>query len=391
MFKHTQLLAVSAAVFLLMFGDGMVLALLPNTVISLTNSSQSVWYLASTYALAQVLSQLPFGMLADRWSAKPFLLLGYLLSFVAGLLFYYINNDVSLVFWGRVLQGIGEAPLLSLAPALLSVRYPANKGQAIGIYNAAIYLGLTIGPFFQVMLLKGWSDQQIFLLYAVLCLIGAIIIGFSIKIQPGIHRPNVETMNVSAGLALIKCPQVLAVLWGITLYGAGFGLFMTIIPVYLLTAKGYNQTGINIFFSLFYVAISLAQIITGWLSDRIGRQMFMLTGMLTAAAGTSLTVYVNQPALTLILCLASFGLGAYYLASMAFLNEKVPAGFKGAISGVYYLFWGVGMFWGPMLLSRYSQYNGYHSAFQLFALLLMVQIMLLLAASHCRRVYNTSN
>jgi MFS family permease len=383
MSQHKELFALSVAVFLLMFGDGMVLALLPNAVISLTHSSQSVWYLAATYASAQVLSQLPGGVLADRWSAKPFLLFGYLLSCVAGLLFSQAN-EVSLIFWGRVLQGIGEAPLLSLAPAMLSVRYSVNKGKAIGIYNAAIYLGLTIGPFCRIMLLEDWPEQQIFLLYAVLCLIGAVILGVHMKIQPDGPSPVAETISISAGLALIKCPRVVAVLWGIALYGAGFGLFMTVIPAYLLTVRSYSQAGIDIFFSLFYVAISLAQLITGWLSDRLGRQLFMVTGMLAAAAGISVTVYLNQLALTLTLCFAGFGLGVYYLASMAFLTEQAPPGFKGAVAGIYYLSWGIGMFWGPLLLTGYIRASGYEAGFQMVALMLLLQVILLFGANSRR-------
>lgn len=368
----------------------MALALLPKAVITLTNSSDLVWYLAATYAVSQVLSQLPVGVLADRWSAKPFLLAGYLLSSVAGLLFYHANN-VSLMLLGRVLQGIGEAPLLSLAPALLSVRYPANKGKAIGLYNAAIYLGLTSGPLLQIMLLTDWSDQQIFLLYAVLCLIGALIIHLTMKSQPARQRSIVETLTVSTGLALLKQPQVSAVLWGITLYGAGFGLFMTIIPAYLLTEKNYSQPDITMYFSLFYVAISLAQLVIGWLSDRLGRRLFMVTGMVTAAAGTFAAVYFTQFALTLMLCLASFGLGAYYLTSMAFLNEQVPPGLKGAIAGIYYLFWGIGMFWGPLLLSQYSQDKGYQAGLQMFSLVLLVQVVLLLCARRGRRAYDAAS
>ncbi|SMC60070.1 MFS transporter [Sporomusa malonica] len=376
MFKHSQLLVLSISVFLLMLGDGMVLALLPKTVISLTNSNLYVGYLASTYALAQVMSQLPIGMLSDRWGPKFFVLLGYVLSFIAGLLFYF-TNDVNLIFWGRVLQGIAEAPLLSLAPALLSVRYSADKGKAIGIYNASIYLGLTAGPFLRVVLLQGWSDHQIFLLYAVLCLIGAIIICCSMRNQLERQSTVKETMNINSCLTLMKNPQTLAVLWGITLYGAGFGIFMTLIPAFLLTLKGYNQSYINIFFSLFYVAISLAQITIGWLSDRLGRLLFMVLGMLIAATGTAISIYFDHLALTVILCFSSFGLGAYYLASMAFLNEKVPANFKGAISGIYYVFWGIGMFWGPLMLTGYIQANSYQAGFQMFSVILMVQVVLL--------------
>lgn len=376
MFKHSQLLVLSLSAFLLMLGDGMVLALLPQRVISLTQSSLFVGYLASTYALAQVMSQLPIGMLADRWGSKFFVLMGYIVSFIAGLLFYLTNN-VDLIFCGRVLQGIGEAPILSLAPVLLSLRYSADKGKAIGIYNASIYLGLTVGPFLRMVLLQEWSDHQIFLLYAVLCFFGAIIIGCTMKNKRKGQTVVKEALNIKNLLTLAEKPQILTVLWGITLYGAGFGIFMTIVPAFLLIVKDYNQSHINIFFSLFYVAISVAQIAIGWLSDRLGRQVFMVSGMLVAATGLAVFSDFDYMALIAILCFSSFGLGTYYLASMAFLNETVPSGYKEAISGIYYLFWGIGMFWGPLLLNGYIQSNSYQSGFYMFSLMLIIQALLL--------------
>jgi len=359
-----------------MLGDGMVLALLPQKVISLTDSSLFVGYLASTYALAQVISQLPIGILADRLGSKLFILMGYILSFFAGLLFYF-TNSVNLIFCGRVLQGIGEAPILSLAPALLSLQYSTNKGKAIGVYNASIYLGLTVGPLLRIVLLKEWSDSQIFLFYAVLCSIGAIINGCSLKNKKKEQVAIRDTINLKSALVFMKHPQTLAVLFGITLYGAGFGIFMTIIPAYLLIVKHYNQTYINVYFSIFYIAISLAQVVTGWLSDKLGRQLFMLTGMLVAALGLGTSSYFGHFALTVILGLSSFGLGTYYLASMAFLNEKAPESCRGVISGLYYLFWGIGMFWGPLLLADYIQGNTYQSGFRIFSLALIIQVILL--------------
>lgn len=383
MLKHRQLLILSLSAFLLMLGDGMVLALLPQTVISLTNSSSFVGYLASSYALAQVMSQLPIGMLADRWGSKLFIIMGYIASVIAGLLFYSADN-VNLIFYGRVFQGVGEASILSLAPALLSLRYPENKGKVIGIYNASIYLGLTAGPFLRVILLQEWPDHQLFLLYAALSFLGAIIIIVTMKDRVKSQAAVTETLNIKSLLPLLKTPQTLTVIGGIALYGAGFGIFMTIIPTFLLIVKGYDQSCINIYFSLFYVAISMAQLAIGWLSDRLGRQMFMVTGMLAAAAGLALFSYFDYLTLNAILCFSSFGLGTYYLASMAFLNEKVPESYKGAISGIYYIFWGIGMFFGPLVLNDYIQESSYQSGFQLLSLVLTIQAIVLFITKFCR-------
>jgi MFS family permease len=207
---------------------------------------------------------------------------------------------------------------------------------------------------------------------------GTLIISCSLKNEKESQVERKETLDIKRILTFTKNPQTLAVLFGIALYGAGCGIFMTIIPAFLLIVKQHDQTYINLFFSIFYIAISLSQVFTGWLSDRLGRQSFMLTGMIVAAAGLGAAVYFDHLALTIILGVSSFGLGTYYLASMAFLNEKAPASFRGAISGVYYLFWGIGMFWGPLNLGYYIQSNSYQEGFHAFSLMLIIQAILLL-------------
>jgi len=71
-------------------------------------------------------------------------------------------------------------------------------------------------------------------------------------------------------------------------------------------------------------------------------------------------------------------LGTYCLVSMAFLNDHVPSQCKGLISGMYYLFWGMGMFLGPLLLTNTIQIVGYSAGLRFFALILAGEALLLL-------------
>lgn len=375
MHERKTLIILSLSVFLLMLGDGMVMALLPNRVVTLTRSGDYVGYLASTYALAQMAMQWMVGMFADRWGFGPFLLSGYVLSFAAAVL-YYCTYDLQWILCGRILQGLGEATLMSLGPALLSHMYARNKGQVIGIYNAAIFLGVTVGPAFQVMFLPDWSDHQIFLLYALLCLPGAFFL-YRQRTKLGVTSESVKSSGVHDAVLVLKNPYCFLVFWGIALYGAGLGIFMTTLPAFMLTERGYEPSYVQWFFSLFYVAISLAQMTVGKLSDRWGRRWFMAGGMLLAAVGLGAAVNGDRIGLARLLGLSSFGLGTYCLASMAFLNDHVPAQCKGLVSGMYYFFWGMGMFLGPLLLTKTIQATSYSVGLHFFALILACQALLL--------------
>lgn len=109
MIKDKQLIGLCVSALLLMIGDGMVLALLPQKAINLTNSNMLVGYLASIYAIAFIITQVPIGVLSDRMGVKWFIIIGYILSLLSGLL-YYFTDSINMLFVGRILQGIAYIP-----------------------------------------------------------------------------------------------------------------------------------------------------------------------------------------------------------------------------------------------------------------------------------------
>ena len=143
--KPFPLFILSLSATLLMLGVGMIVALLLQRVHALTGSLESVGLVASIFALAYLLAQLPIGALSDRLGPKRFLVIGYLLCALSGDVFFSTETAGG-IFLGRFVQGLGEAPIWALGPAVLSLAYPTAKGRAIGIYNAAIHAGLTAGP-----------------------------------------------------------------------------------------------------------------------------------------------------------------------------------------------------------------------------------------------------
>jgi MFS family permease len=124
---HKVLIVVSLAAALLMVGVGMIVALLPQRVLDFSGSLQNVGYVASAFALSYLILQLPIGNLADRLGAKPFLVLGYALCCISGIVFFHAGTS-EMIFLGRFIQGAGEAPVWALGPALLSLAYPHAKG-----------------------------------------------------------------------------------------------------------------------------------------------------------------------------------------------------------------------------------------------------------------------
>ena len=177
----------------------------------------------------------------------------------------------------------------------------------------------------------------------------------------------------------------LIVLAGIALYGAGYGVFITIVPAFLINSAASAVTLVGVYFTLYYISISLAQFFAGAWSDRKGRKTVMVLGLLLASGGI-LTFHRLESWLSLtLLALAGLGLGAFCVASLAFLNDRAGPDQKGAVSGAYFFVWGMGYFFGPLLVGRAGATFGLPWGFTLFASLIALELVAILFLVQDRR------
>ena len=363
--------ALNAAVFLLMLGVGMITALLPGRAVTLSGSSAGTGMLASALAVSFLIVMLPLGRLADRLGPKPWLAAGYALAGISGI-FYYFAECVELIWMGRFVQGLGEAPVWALAPALLALLQPPNLGHFLGLYNASLHMGLTLGPLTGV-LLSGWMEpRNQFLVFSLLCWLGGGLIAVwvkDIKARP----PSQASATAPASLGIRLSPARLYLLGGVGLYGCAYGLSLTVLPAFLLEAKSFGQTENGLFFCLLYLGMSLAQAAAGRFSQsRFAKKLGGLA-MALAGCGLFLIPYLHGWQILLSALAASLGLGAFAVCSLTRMSGWAGSGRKGAVSGLYYLAWGLGYFLGPLSWMRLTGLaGGFHTAWAAFACCLLV-------------------
>ncbi len=372
--NNRTIIGINLSVFFLMVGVGLIVALLPERILKLSASVADVGILASAYAIPSVLLQIPIGNLSDRLGYKLFLTGGYLLCALSGFL-YFFGNSAMMYFGGRFLQGIAEIPIWALAPALLSIHYASDKGKYMGLYNASLHCGLTMGGLFSIVSQRIWQGNEPFFMFAVTGILGAILTILYVKNPDRVKIDRTATVKTTRIRTLLAEPKNLVVFSGITMYGAGYGIFITIIPAFLISAKNASQTTIGVFFALFYLALSLSQFFAGAWSDRNGRKPAMIFGLSGASLGIAVFHQCPFPFIIVFLVMAGLGLGIFCVSSMAYLNELVPRSQKGAISGAFYFFWGAGYFGGPLLIGKIGSLYNFQSGFLVFSGFVMLELL----------------
>jgi MFS family permease len=166
--KTTVLIAASLSSFLTPFMGSAVTIALPGIGRTYGMNAVTLGWVATAYILSSAALLVPFGKLADMHGRKRVFMLG-----IAGYaLFSFLTpfSPVAAVFIAlRAAQGAGGAMIFGTGMAMLSSVFPpGERGRALGINVAAVYLGLSIGPFLGGILTQHLGWKSIFYLNGLL-------------------------------------------------------------------------------------------------------------------------------------------------------------------------------------------------------------------------------
>lgn len=162
------LLVTTLSSFLTPFMGSAVNVALPAIAKELSMTALSLSWVATSFILAAAIFLIPVGRLADIYGRRRFYLYGALIFTVASSFCIWSPSQFFLIA-ARTVQGIGGAMIFSTGTAMLILAYPPEeRGKIIGINTAAVYIGLTVGPFIGGLLTQHLGWRYIFLFTVVL-------------------------------------------------------------------------------------------------------------------------------------------------------------------------------------------------------------------------------
>lgn len=135
-------------------------------------------WIVTAYAISAAIFLLPFGRLADILGRRKIFLYGLFIFNISSLLIVFVPNSTLLILL-RTIQGVGGAMIFATSMAILiSATETSKKGKALGINVAAVYLGLSLGPFLGGFLtsILGWRS-----IFYITVLIGIFPIYLTLK------------------------------------------------------------------------------------------------------------------------------------------------------------------------------------------------------------------
>jgi EmrB/QacA subfamily drug resistance transporter len=133
------------------------------------------------YLLAAAVFLIQLGRLGDIHGRKRVYLIGVLVFAAASVLIAVAGSGMTVIL-ARVIQGFGASMIFATGmPILISVTPPRERGKALGITVAAVYLGLSVGPFFGGFVTQQFGWRFIFWLNLPLGLVLLAVIFLMLK------------------------------------------------------------------------------------------------------------------------------------------------------------------------------------------------------------------
>ncbi len=214
------LIIVVLASFLTPFAGSSFNIALPSIAEEFGLDAVTMSWASLAYLLASAMFLVPLGRFADIHGRKRIFLLGNLFFAVFSLLLG-IYPSAQTIITLRAMQGVSAAMLFGTGVAILvSVTPPKQKGTALGVYSASVYVGLSTGPFLGGFLTQVFGWRSILFATAGVGLTAALLVLFGMR---GEWR-EAEGESFDAAGSAIYSVVLLALMYGLSLLPALSGL-----------------------------------------------------------------------------------------------------------------------------------------------------------------------
>jgi MFS family permease len=333
------------------------------------------------FGVAKALTNYGAGRLADRVGRKRILVLGWLVAVPVPFLLMWAPGW-NWVLLANLLLGVSQGLTWSATVIMkIDLVGPAQRGLAMGFNEFAGYLAVAASA-----LATGWIAAsyglrpQPFYLGVVFVVVGLAL--SSVVIRDTTDHVSQETA-AAGGMPSDSIPTPRQVFWRTTLLdrnlssvsqaglinnlndGMAWGLFPLVFAV-----AGLNLQAIGVLAAIYPATWGVGQLVTGALSDRIGRKGFIVWGMWVQAAAIGIVALSHGfAAFAFAAGLLGIGTAMVYPTLLAAVGDVAHPSWRASAIGVYRLWRDLGYALGALLAGITADLFGLQAAVWTIAIL----------------------
>ena len=318
-------------------------------------SLEQIGLAGTCFVLGYVLFEIPGGWMADRFGARSML--------TRIVIWWSAFTALTGVAWNlpslitiRFLFGCGEAGAFPGATSAIARWFPRGelaRAQSIVMFGSRIGFAMTSWIVIALMARYGW--RAVYGIFAVLGLVWAVAWSAWFRNTPEEHRSvdpselaliqeeraaSVKAMRIRWG-AVLANRNLLALCAMYSGYTWGLYFYIQWLPTYLSQGKGLKLPEIGPMAAAILVSGAVANLLGGWLSDRLtarigirsGRRTPAFAGLLAAGVFLALAATLQSNTLALVCLGLSFGCAELILAITWATCLDIGGSAAGVVSG----------------------------------------------------------
>jgi MFS family permease len=327
---------------------------------------------------AYALVQYPAGVFGDRFGERSVVLVSLAVA-AAGAAALAAAPTFPLFVAVIFVLGVGVGLYYNVGTALLARQFD-DLGRAIGIHRVGGQAAGLVAPAAATAVAVRWGWREGLLVGTVAAL--AALAGFWIGVAPTPPgRPSVRVRDrFDRGLAvdvLTRPPIAAGTAVAVLAEFAGMAT-TSFLPAFLVATRALSLTRAGLLFSAYFVVVGVAQPVTGWLSDRIGRDGATVLATLSGALGYGALLVPALPVLVGVV-LAGYAMSWSAPVQAQFVerlgDDERGAGF-GLVRTVYVLLGSL----GSVVVGTAADVAGWRAAFGLLVGVMVTASAVVLAS-----------
>jgi MFS family permease len=379
--QFALLVAVNALVGGMAGQERTVLPLLAKDVFGLATLSSALTFIVA-FGVTKAITNFVAGTLSDRYGRKPVLVAGWLVGLPVPLLLI-LAPDWNWVVVANVLLGINQGLTWSTTVIMkIDLVGPARRGLAMGLNEAAGYGALALTAFATGLIAERWG------LRPAPFLLGVAYVGLGLGLSSMFVRETRGHARLEAAarsrmgdsvrarstrevfvLTSLREPALSAASQAGLVNNLNDGLAWGLLPIFYAGA-GLSVAEIGLLAAAYPAVWSLGQLVTGGLSDRLGRKRLIVIGMLLQAAALALIAATRGlgPWLLAAVILGA-GTAMVYPTLLAVIGDVAHPAWRASAVGVYRLWRDLGFAVGALLAGLVADRLGIPAAIWIVAAL----------------------
>jgi MFS family permease len=314
------------------------------------DSTTAILAFVLAFGAAKALSNLASGELAERIGRKRLLVLGWAAALPVAPLIAFAPSWWFIVV-ANVFLGVNQGLAWSMTVVMkIDLAGPRRRGLALGLNEAAGYLGVAAAAFASGALAASYAPLTVVWVGAALISVVGLMISIVAVEDTGAHVAHEQRAHASESgksfdlreaflRTTLRDPVLRACTQAGLINNLNDALAWGLAPLYLV-AHGASVREIAIVAAAYPVVWGLGQLATGWLSDHVGRKPLIALGMLTQACALALLVAGSgafRPSLAAAVLLG-VGTAMVYPTLLAAVSDAAQPRDRARTVGVY-RFW----------------------------------------------------